>query len=386
MAGEPGNAPIDRVLMRIGQLQHQIKTHRPRVPVSLGDPGLREILQSLQQETEMLPPVVQGVVEQIGRKAENTVVAGAAGELEKRYRQEMLGRVQPRPGRPIPVHARTARTSCRCSDFSRLFGYGGVFDKFFNENLDPLVDRSQSPWAWRAGAPQGTRAILDQFEKALEIRDLFFRRGIGAFELKFYVTIAEADSSSIRFLLEIDGQGIEYRPPARPVIAIWPGRSTGTAARDVVRALRRSAAGWPSSVRGPGSGCSTRRVKSANRTSDRDSSSSSRWTQRRGSSSRPRACGIRSRIATGRSSAARSDPRCNAVEVGLYGKLPSHGDFLRRRTSDAFVSVWDAWLQDCLAASRADAGRSLARRLSHEPGLAFHRAERARADRHRSSA
>ena len=25
------------------------------------------------------------------------------------------------------------------------------------------------------------------------------------------------------------------------------------------------------------------------------------------------------------------------MDVGLYGKLPSHGDFLRRRTSDAFV-------------------------------------------------
>ena len=40
------------------------------------------------------------------------------------------------------------------------------------------------------------------------------------------------------------------------------------------------------------------------------------------------------------------------VEVGFYGKLPSHGDFLRRRVSDAFVGVWDAWLQACLAASR----------------------------------
>jgi type VI secretion system protein ImpM len=44
------------------------------------------------------------------------------------------------------------------------------------------------------------------------------------------------------------------------------------------------------------------------------------------------------------------------VDVGLYGKLPSHGDFLRRRTSDAFVSSWDAWLQDCMAASRASLG------------------------------
>lgn len=44
------------------------------------------------------------------------------------------------------------------------------------------------------------------------------------------------------------------------------------------------------------------------------------------------------------------------MEVGLYGKLPSHGDFLRRRTSDAFVGVWDAWLQECLAASRSALG------------------------------
>ena len=38
--------------------------------------------------------------------------------------------------------------------------------------------------------------------------------------------------------------------------------------------------------------------------------------------------------------------------VGFYGKLPSHGDFLRRRVSDAFVDAWDAWLRECLAASR----------------------------------
>jgi type VI secretion system protein ImpM len=41
------------------------------------------------------------------------------------------------------------------------------------------------------------------------------------------------------------------------------------------------------------------------------------------------------------------------MDVGFYGKLPSHGDFLRRRVTDAFVSVWDAWLQESFAASRA---------------------------------
>lgn len=42
--------------------------------------------------------------------------------------------------------------------------------------------------------------------------------------------------------------------------------------------------------------------------------------------------------------------------VGFYGKLPSHGDFLRRRVSDAFLHVWDGWLQECMSASRRALG------------------------------
>ena len=45
------------------------------------------------------------------------------------------------------------------------------------------------------------------------------------------------------------------------------------------------------------------------------------------------------------------------MEVGLYGKLPSHGDFLRRRVSDAFVDVWDEWLQQSVVASRLALGQ-----------------------------
>jgi len=44
------------------------------------------------------------------------------------------------------------------------------------------------------------------------------------------------------------------------------------------------------------------------------------------------------------------------VHVGLFGKLPSHGDFLRRRASDRFVDAWDAWLRECLAESRTALG------------------------------
>lgn len=44
------------------------------------------------------------------------------------------------------------------------------------------------------------------------------------------------------------------------------------------------------------------------------------------------------------------------VEVGLFGKLPARGDFVRIGLPAHFVAPWDAWLQEVLAASQASMG------------------------------
>jgi len=41
---------------------------------------------------------------------------------------------------------------------------------------------------------------------------------------------------------------------------------------------------------------------------------------------------------------------------GLHGKVPSHGDFVTRRLARSFLDDWDAWLQQAIAASKADLG------------------------------
>ena len=46
------------------------------------------------------------------------------------------------------------------------------------------------------------------------------------------------------------------------------------------------------------------------------------------------------------------------AEIGLYGKLPAHGDFVERHLSSDFVMVWDDWLQRSLATSQEQMGRS----------------------------
>lgn len=38
--------------------------------------------------------------------------------------------------------------------------------------------------------------------------------------------------------------------------------------------------------------------------------------------------------------------------TGLFGKVPAHGDFVRRGLPTSFVGPWDAWLQDGMATAR----------------------------------
>ncbi|KAA6187360.1 type VI secretion system-associated protein TagF [Thiohalocapsa marina] len=44
------------------------------------------------------------------------------------------------------------------------------------------------------------------------------------------------------------------------------------------------------------------------------------------------------------------------IAAGLFGKLPGQGDFITRRLPQAFLRVWDPWLQSCLNQSREALG------------------------------
>lgn len=42
--------------------------------------------------------------------------------------------------------------------------------------------------------------------------------------------------------------------------------------------------------------------------------------------------------------------------VGLFGKLPAHGDFIYRDLPSNFINTWDAWLQGFVGSSREQIG------------------------------
>lgn len=59
------------------------------------------------------------------------------------------------------------------------------------------------------------------------------------------------------------------------------------------------------------------------------------------------------------------------VAIGLYGKMPAHGDFVRRALPGSFVTPWDAWLAAGIAAARDRLGDEFAAAWDTAPAWRF---------------
>jgi type VI secretion system protein ImpL len=110
------------------------------------------------------------------------------------------------------------------TDFAEVFGHGGLYDKFFAERLDKLVDRSQRPWAWREGSVRSSPGMLAQFERVDRIRGMFFGQGGKTPEVGFIVRLSNLDPQATRFYFYVDGQSSSIKPGGElrsPMV--WPG-------------------------------------------------------------------------------------------------------------------------------------------------------------------
>ena len=122
------------------------------------------------------------------------------------------------------------------TEFTRFFGPNGLFDKFFKENLDGLIDTSSRPWKAQTngqGSPLISRRAVKTFERATLIRRLFFQNG-GEPQYSFVLVPVSLDQTASKFQLELGDQRITYRHgPARSRQLTWPGSKAIQGARVV---------------------------------------------------------------------------------------------------------------------------------------------------------
>jgi type VI secretion system protein ImpL len=238
VAGPPGSAPIDRVVAQVGQIQQKMSALGTGVgetnPLdALNKGGQGDALKALQLQAQTLPAPIGALVAQIGGRSEILQAGQARGELDQRYREQVVKPCEQIVSGRYPFTSGSA-VDVPPADFSRLFGTGGIFDAFFKANLADQVDATRSPWVWRAGGsgPAGTStALLRQFETVQSIRDNYLGLTGQSLEQQFTWTPGDLDAASTRFTLEMDGQTLDYRHgPVRSQAVHWPGPSPGAAA------------------------------------------------------------------------------------------------------------------------------------------------------------
>ena len=224
MSGAP--PPIDATFEQIRKIRDQLVTLGPQVggtnPLkALADPALLDLRRALRQDAVNLPPPINTLVGQIAQNVVGSVSSDATRELEKLYQEEVVAECRTRVEGRYPFGT---GGDMPLSDFALVFGHGGVYDKFFADRLEKLVDTSQRPWTWRPDSVASSPGMLAQFERVLHIREMFFAPGSKAPELEFTVRLSKLDAAASRLYVDIDGQEYEVKPGGESSrSALWPG-------------------------------------------------------------------------------------------------------------------------------------------------------------------
>jgi type VI secretion system protein ImpL len=227
-AGEQGKTPLDSILKTIGDIQQQLATVGSDVsgasPVQiLQSPAFRALTQQLRDQSSLLPPGLRSLVSQIADTQETAVRASATQQIESLYNQTVVPQCTQLITDKYPFAYTAAEVSP--SDFGFVFGYDGLFDKFFTDRLASQVDTSGATWAWRPGSVEPSQHLLEQFQVARQIRDMFFQPGAKTPQVQFFVTVSDLDTSATRAIVQVDGKYADEKHPREKLT--WPGDQPG---------------------------------------------------------------------------------------------------------------------------------------------------------------
>ncbi len=233
--GKGPGAPIDNTLKLLNDLQQQLAklAAAPAGGVAVLGAG-DDPAQLLQAEGARAPQPVARWLQAMAISGNQLRGGGALDQAKKAFgapggpgslcAKAVTGRFPFAPGsaNDIPL-----------DDFAKLFAAGGLLDKFFSDNLQTFVDTSGATWKAQpvAGvAPPVTPADLALFQRASQIRDLFFGGGGNQPTVRFDISPIDSDAKQVT--LDLDGQAITYaHGPIRATSVTWPGPNRMNSAR-----------------------------------------------------------------------------------------------------------------------------------------------------------
>lgn len=184
--------------------------------------GLPQLTGALAVVAQALPDPVDDWVGGVAGDTITVTREAVVAQLNARWKADVLPFCTQATAGRYPFVANSA-IDVNVADFQRLFGPGGMIDKFVTDNLLAYVDTTVRPWIWRADFGLDP-AKLQPFEQAKSIRDGLFPGGAGPI-MAFTLEPKDLSPNAARVVLNLDGQSLVYFNSAvRPAPMTWPGK------------------------------------------------------------------------------------------------------------------------------------------------------------------
>lgn len=212
----------------------------------------RESIRNLRVLATRFPSPFRDMLRAATDDLEGNVASVVIGDLQKALSENVTLACQQIVSGRYPF-TKNADREVQPIDFGRLFGPGGIMDRFFTQELDPLVEGRGSDMKWRRDSKVGallSPAAVQPFQRAAQIRDAFFSAGGTQPTFTFSVLPLTQSDATTQVYLDINGTRImspqapappqaasifaPRQPPAPPaappvpVMVQWPG-PVGTA-------------------------------------------------------------------------------------------------------------------------------------------------------------
>jgi type VI secretion system protein ImpL len=175
------------------------------------------------------PEPMSDWINELAEQSEGLVAGKTMRVLDAIWRSEVVPFCQRAIANRYPFSL-ASEGDVSLQDFGQFFGPDGKLDQFFNNNLAEYVNTNANPWRVQASVSDVIRinsAALKQMQLARRIQQAFFSRGGSLPATSFDLKPVRMDPNTTHFMLNIDGQRINYsHGPLVSQSLNWPSSST----------------------------------------------------------------------------------------------------------------------------------------------------------------
>jgi type VI secretion system protein ImpL len=168
-------------------------------------------------------------INELADQSEGLVAGRTMSMLDARWRTEVAPFCRQTIANRYPF-SQSSESEVSLQDFGQFFGPGGKIDQFFTDYLAQYVDTNVSPWRVQpsvADVIQISSETLRQFRLARQIQQAFFAHGGNMPAASFDLKPVRMDPATTHFMLNLDGQRINYsHGPLVSETLNWPSSTT----------------------------------------------------------------------------------------------------------------------------------------------------------------